>query len=86
MIPDGLKFNFDSSPTPEEIFEKIIKLSQFYTVDPKFIQDGFGIPVGAKVAGGEFEADAKSLADIMASSKTMRDVMAIYNETHEKKE
>ena len=84
MIPKGLKFKFDTSPTPDEIFDKIIKLSQFYTVDPAFVEDGFGIPVGLKAPGGEFEADAKQLTEIMASSKTMRDVMALYNEKHDK--
>ncbi len=86
MIPPKRTFNFDSSPSPDEVFEKIIKLAEFYVVDPEFIEEGFGIPVTTSaVTPGGFEANAQELADIMASSKTMRDVMAIYNENHDKK-
>lgn len=77
-----LRFKFDTSPSVQALFEKVEKLAQFYTIDPSFIQDNFGIPVGEKFGGtqvGSGPINAKQAAEIIASSATMSEIHELYS-------
>jgi phage gp29-like protein len=49
VIKDGLQFDYVQEKDKDALFDKVIKLAPHYNVDPKFINDEFGIPVSAKL-------------------------------------
>ena len=53
ILPDGLRFSFNSEEDTKELWNRTAQAMQYYEIDPAWIKDKFGIEVTGKRSNGQ---------------------------------
>ena len=53
ILPDGLRFSFNSEEDTKELWNRTAQAMQYYEIDPAWIKDKFGIEVTGKRTQGQ---------------------------------